>query len=82
MFDQWFVDLVCNALQIEPGALTPELAIGDLEQWDSVSHLSLIMEIEQHLGVRFDVEAILAAQSLGDIWGNLVTPATNTGQDI
>lgn len=65
--DPQLVRLVAAFLNVEAGVLTPESAAGDLPQWDSFAHANLIMEIERHFRVTFDVEDVLEMVSLGDI---------------
>ena len=40
----------------------------DLESnWDSVTHLKMISEIEEALGIRFDIDEIVSLESVGKI---------------
>jgi acyl carrier protein len=59
--------LVAGFLQLEPGQLSADSAAGDFPQWDSFAHANLIMEVERHFRVTFDVEDVLEMVSLGDI---------------
>ena len=33
-----------------------ELEIGSIKEWDSLSHMTLFLELEQRLGIRFSIE--------------------------
>jgi acyl carrier protein len=59
--------LVAGFLHLEPGQLSVDSAAGDFPQWDSFAHANLIMEVERHFRVTFDVEDVLEMVSLGDI---------------
>src|SRR5438034_237435 len=59
--------LVAGFLKLEAEQLEPDSAAGDFPQWDSFAHANLIMEIERHFRVTFDVEDVLEMVSLGDI---------------
>ncbi len=40
---------------------------GDIEQWDSMSHLNLLMALELHYRIKFSLTEIEAIQTTGDI---------------
>ena len=58
VFDNAFIDEV---------AVTPELSAKDVEEWDSLSHVSLVLAIEQTFGVRFGVGEVEATKNVGDL---------------
>jgi acyl carrier protein len=33
--------------------VTPEMTANDVEKWDSLSHLAMIMAVEKEFGIRF-----------------------------
>jgi acyl carrier protein len=39
----------------------------DVEQWDSMNHLNLLMALEQRYRIKFSLGEIEAIQSVGDI---------------
>jgi acyl carrier protein len=49
----------------------PDLAIGDIEQWDSVAHLDLMADIEREFGVRFDLDEMTTLTSLPELLSRL-----------
>lgn len=48
-------------------AVTPELSASDVEEWDSLTHVSLIIAVEQAFGVRFRVGEVEATSNVGDL---------------
>lgn len=42
---------------------------GDIEQWDSMGHLNLLMALELHYRIKFSLTEIEAIQTTGDILG-------------
>lgn len=38
----------------------------DIEEWDSVAHLKLILTIEEELGIRFASEEVSSIKNVGD----------------
>ena len=58
IFDDVFMDEV---------RLTPELSAKDVKEWDSISHVSLVLAIEEKFGVRFRVGEVESAKNVGDL---------------
>jgi len=45
--------VVIRALRIDPSLYREDLTIGDVAEWDSIAHLTLIATIEEVFNVRF-----------------------------
>ena len=58
IFDSVFLDEV---------KVTPELAAKDVPEWDSITHVTLIMAIEEGFGIRFRVGEVESAKNVGDL---------------
>ena len=58
VFDGVFVDEV---------KVTPELKASDVEDWDSLTHVSLIIAIEQAFKVRFRMGEVEATRNVGEL---------------
>ena len=48
-------------------ALTPELSADDVEDWDSVTHIRLILAIEEAFGVKFAAAEIGEPENVGEL---------------
>ncbi len=57
IFDDIFLDDV---------VVTPELSANDVEEWDSLLHISLVVAVEEAFGIRFRVGEVEAAQNVSD----------------
>ena len=55
---------VAEALQIPGDLATPELAFGDLPQWDSLGHMEVMMHLEERFGVEITADTIAALISI------------------
>jgi acyl carrier protein len=52
---------------MEEVTVTPELAAKDVEEWDSVTHVSLVLAIEEQFKIRFRVGEVESAKNVGDL---------------
>ena len=44
-----------------------DLSANDVEEWDSLTHVSLILAVEQAFGIRFRVGEVESTKTLGDL---------------
>lgn len=59
--------LVSEVLSIPEAKISDELAMTDIESWDSLKHMELIVSLEESLGLQFTFDEIVAMQSVGKI---------------
>jgi acyl carrier protein len=52
---------------MEEVKISRELAAKDVEEWDSLTHVSLVLAIEEQFGLRFKVGEIESAKNVGDL---------------
>jgi acyl carrier protein len=58
---------VFDSVFLEEVKVSPELSAKDVEEWDSLTHVTLILAIEQEFGIRFRVGEVEATKNLGDL---------------
>lgn len=46
---------------------TPEMTANDVEGWDSLSHVNLILAVETRFKVRFTQKEVLSFRNVGDL---------------
>ena len=51
-------NVLADILSIPTEQVTPDLAAGQFEAWDSFSHLQIIMALESEFGIRFNPRRI------------------------
>ena len=59
--------LVAEALQAPSDLVIPELAFGDLPQWDSLGHMEIMLRLEEQFGVAVDADTIARLVSIEEI---------------
>lgn len=48
-------------------AVTPETTSSDIEEWDSLTHITLISEVEETFGVKFSMKDVLGMKNVGEM---------------
>jgi acyl carrier protein len=51
---------------LEPVVLTPAMSAKDVPEWDSLTHIPLMVMVEQTFGVRFHVGEVEHARNIGE----------------
>lgn len=67
--DQVFAELqaVFDQVFMEPVTVSSELSAADVAEWTSLTHVALILAIEDRFKIRFRLGEIEATQKLGDL---------------
>ena len=47
--------------------IRPEMTANDVDGWDSLSHVNLILAVEQGFGIRFAQKELLTFKNVGDL---------------
>lgn len=56
---------------LEPVVLTPSLSAKDVEEWDSLIQISLLVAVEKAFSIRFRVGEVEATKNIGE-WADLI----------
>jgi acyl carrier protein len=57
---------IFDGIFLEPVMLTPALSAADVDEWDSLVHISLVVAVESAFGVRFRVGEVEATKNIGE----------------
>ncbi|MCM3904872.1 MAG: acyl carrier protein [Pyrinomonadaceae bacterium] len=60
-------ELLAEVLQVPAASINADMAMKDLEIWDSLKHMELIVGLEQAFEVEFTFDEIIAMKSVGEI---------------
>ena len=59
--------VVCDQLKISDADYHVDLAAGDIPAWDSLGHVNLLMAVEKHFRVSFDVSDSVDIETISDL---------------
>ncbi len=59
--------LIADVFAVPPNQINEQTTVEDLQSWDSLKHLQLIIALEQAYGIQLDTEEIPQIQSVSDI---------------
>ena len=69
-------NIIIDTFDIEGTAITSETSAEDIDEWDSLSHIELITNIESHFKVRFALGELQDLKNIGDMV-DLIASKTN-----
>jgi acyl carrier protein len=59
--------VILGALKLDHWELNDSTIAGEIPGWDSLSHVNVVLAVEQHFGVRFRVMDVLRLKNVGDL---------------
>jgi len=62
-----FETLFKDVLENEDIVLTNETTATEIDEWDSINHIYLVVEIEKHFKIKFSSSEILQWQNVGEM---------------
>ena len=60
-------EIFCEVFDDDDIELTPEMTADDVDGWDSLSHVNLIVTIETRFKIRFTQKELLTFKNVGDL---------------
>lgn len=61
------IEIIASTLGVDTATITPQLAAGDIEQWDSMGNMAIIANLEEKLGIEFPLENLFELNSVETI---------------
>lgn len=60
-------EIFCEVFDDDDIQISPEMTANDVDGWDSLSHVNLIVTIEQRFNIRFTQKELLTLRNVGDL---------------
>jgi acyl carrier protein len=57
---------IFDSVFLDPVVLTPAISAKDVPEWDSLTHISLMVAVEKAFGVRFRVGEVENTKNVGE----------------
>jgi acyl carrier protein len=64
-------EVLAEAIQVPIESISPELAFGDLPEWDSLGHMEVMMLLEERFGIEINADTIAQLISIPEICAHL-----------
>ena len=64
-------EIFCEVFDDDDIELTPEMTADDVDGWDSLSHVNLIVTIETRFKIRFTQKELLTFKNVGDLMASI-----------
>ena len=61
-------NIFCDVLDDEDITLTLETTADDIDDWDSMSHLNLVMALGEEFEITLEFEEIMSIQTINDVF--------------
>jgi len=59
--------IFCEVFDDDGIRIAPEMTANDIDGWDSLSHVNLIVAVESHFKIRFTQKELLVMKNIGDL---------------
>jgi len=60
-------EIFCEVFDDDEIKIAPEMTANDVDGWDSLSHVNLIVAIETKFNIRFSQKELLTFKNVGDL---------------
>ena len=61
------IQVLINIFQVSPDKISTKTTSDNVENWDSMNHINMILSLEQEFGISYDEEQAVSMLSVGEI---------------
>ena len=59
--------IAADVLRVPRATITPATSPGDIEAWDSIRNVNIVMSVEERFAIQFDADELDAMTTIGKI---------------
>jgi acyl carrier protein len=71
--------IMCGVFNNPAIQLKPETTANEVEGWDSLNHIELVLAVEKHFRIRFNFTELQKFKNVGDLCDNIAGKLAKTG---
>jgi acyl carrier protein len=71
--------IMCDVFNNDSIKLKPETTAHDVEGWDSLNHIELVVAVEKHFKIRFNFAELQKFKNVGEMCDNIATKLAQAG---
>ncbi|MCK9472188.1 acyl carrier protein [Sulfurimonas sp.] len=60
-------EILCNVFRLKEDELNDELTMSDIEKWDSLTHMDLVISLEEGLDIQLTMDDIMSMKDVKTI---------------
>jgi len=64
-------EIFCQVFDEDDLQISPEMTANDVDGWDSLSHINLIVAVESAFKIRFNQKELLTFKNIGDLLASI-----------
>jgi len=64
-------EIFCEVFDQDDLQIAPEMTANDVDGWDSLSHINLIVAVESAFKIRFNQKELLTFKNVGDLLSSI-----------
>lgn len=65
-------EVLCDVFDLDEVALSDNTSADDIEEWDSLSHILLVVTVEKAFGVKFTAHEIMKWKNVGELVNSIM----------
>jgi len=71
--------IMCGVFNNRSIVLKPETTARDVEGWDSLNHIELVLAVEKHFKIKFNFAELQKFKNVGEMCNNIVAKLAKAG---
>ena len=65
-------EIFCDVFDLDEVELSDATSAEDIEEWDSLSHIQLVVSVEKAFGVKFTAHEIMKWKNVGELVNSIL----------